>query len=158
MIKKVLSWIVFVSLFAFVIIGFATKDKLNGYLSQTLIANSSPEIIHHGNRVVDSLFNYSATNSTYKITFLEFGAKGCTACRKMEKVMDDIRAEYPEEVNVVFLNILEPESQMLMRYYGIASIPTQVFLNNKGKEFYRHTGYIPSHELELLTEIRKLNN
>ena len=61
--------------------------------------------------------------------------------------MSDIRAKYPYRVNVVFVNIMLPENQRLMKYYGIAAIPTQVLLNKEGKEFFRHTGYFSTNEL-----------
>ena len=31
--------------------------------------------------------------------------------------------------------------------YGIESIPTQIFLDENGKEFSRHVGYFPEEEL-----------
>ncbi|MBI9066575.1 MAG: thioredoxin family protein [Salinivirgaceae bacterium] len=147
MLKKILSWFVFVCLFLLIIIGFATKDKLTQYLSESIAKNASPEIIKSGDALIDSLFNYSMNDFNYEVTFLEFGAKGCTACRKMETVMDEVREKYPNMVNVVFLNILLPESQTLMKYYGIAAIPTQVLLDKNGKEFFRHTGYLSTPEL-----------
>lgn len=147
MIKKILPWFVFASLFLLIIIGFATKDKLNQYLSKSIANNASPETINSGDALIDSLFNYSANGKKYEITFLEFGAKGCSACRKMETVMGEIREKYPNKVNVVFLNVLLPESQTLMKYYGVAVIPTQILLNKEGKEFQRHSGYIATEEL-----------
>ena len=108
MIKKILSWFVFVLLFALIILGFATKDKLNQFLSKFIINNTPHELINTSNKLVDSLFNYSKNHLNYEITFLEFGAKGCSACKKMELVMEEIRNEYPQEINVVFLNILHP--------------------------------------------------
>ncbi|MCD6366349.1 MAG: thioredoxin family protein [Bacteroidales bacterium] len=147
MIKKILPWFVFVSLILLIIIGLASKDKLNQYLSNTMIKNAAPEIINSGDVLIDSLFNYSTNGDKYEITFLEFGAKGCSACRKMETVMEEVREMYPNKVNVIFLNILLPESQTLMKYYGIAVIPTQVLLDKEGKEFFRHTGFYSTDEL-----------
>jgi len=46
------------------------------------------------------------------------------------------------KLNVVFLNILKPENQLLMKYYGIAVISTQVLLDKEGEEFFRHSGFI----------------
>jgi thioredoxin 1 len=66
----------------------------------------------------------------------------------MESVMSEIRTKYPQTVNVVFLNILKPENQDLMKYFGVASIPTQVLLDKEGKEFFRHTGYISTADVE----------
>jgi len=147
MVKKTLSWLVFASLFILIIIGFATKDKLNQYLSKVIANNASPETINSGEALIDSLYNYTENGEKYEITFLEFGAKGCIACRKMEPVMEEIKEMYPDKVNVIFLNVLLPENQNLMEYYGIAVIPTQVFLDKQGKEFYRHSGYIATEEL-----------
>ncbi|MCF8380353.1 MAG: thioredoxin fold domain-containing protein [Bacteroidales bacterium] len=147
MIKKVLPWFVFVGLILLIIVGLASKDKLNQYLSDLMVKNTAPAIMDRGDEYIDSAYNYLANGLNYKITFLEFGATGCVACRNMENVMEEIKQQYPNIVNVVFLNILKPENQTLMKYYGIAAIPTQVLLNTEGKEFFRHTGYIETREL-----------
>jgi thioredoxin 1 len=148
MLKKVLPWMVFVLLFALLIIGFSLKDSMNNYISEMMINQASPGLTQSGKALVDSLYNYSENNQDYEITFLEFGAKGCSACKRMESVMEEISTKYPKKINVVFLNVLKPESQNLMKLYGIAAIPTQVLLNRNGKEFFRHTGYISSADLE----------
>jgi len=147
MIKKVLPWFVFISLILLIIIGLASKDKLNQYLSKTMVKNAAPQTLSGGAAFVDSAYNYSKNGLHYEITFLEFGATGCVACRNMESVMEEVKQKYPDKVNVVFLNILKPESQNLMKLYGIAAIPTQVLLNKTGKEYYRHTGFLSSDEL-----------
>jgi thioredoxin 1 len=147
MVKKVFPWIIFVLLFGVLIIGFSLKDKMNNYLSEMMKQQASPEITLSGNAVVDSLYNYSENGLNYEITFLEFGATGCSACKRMESVLEEINSKYPK-TNVVFLNVLKPENQNLMKLFGIASIPTQVLLNNKAKEFFRHSGYISTAEIE----------
>lgn len=124
------------------------KDNMNNYLSEMMKQQASPEIAHSGNALVDSLYNYSSNGLNYEITFLEFGATGCSACKRMESVLEEIQNKYPKRVNVVFLNVLKSESQNLMKLYGIAVIPTQVLLDKTGKEYYRHTGYITTEELE----------
>ncbi len=148
MIKKVLPWIVFILLFAMLIIGFSLKDSMNNYLSGMMQKQASPELIKSGNTLVDSLYNYSTNGLNYKITFIEFGAKNCSACKRMEKVLEEVRKKYPGDINVVFLNILKPQSQVFMKLYGIASIPTQILLNETGDEFFRHSGFISFEELE----------
>ena len=136
----VLSVLFFVLLIAF-------KDKLTALASKSIQAQAGSEIQNSESAFVDSAYNYSKNGLNYKVTFLEFGAKGCSACKRMETIMSEIRAKYPNRVNVVFVNILLPENQRLMKYYGIAAIPTQVLLNKEGKEFFRHTGYFSSEEL-----------
>ncbi|HAQ21821.1 MAG TPA: hypothetical protein DCR40_21715 [Prolixibacteraceae bacterium] len=148
MLKKIIPWVVFVLFFGLIIIGFALKDSMNTYVSKMMKAQAGSEIIHSGSAFVDSTYNYAKNGKNHQVTFLEFGATGCSACKRMESVMEEIRKKYPQTVNVVFLNVLKPENQDLMKYFGIASIPTQVLLDKDGKEFFRHSGYYSTEELE----------
>jgi len=61
--------------------------------------------------------------------------------------MADIEAQFPDNVKVVFLNIMLPQNQYLMKYFGVAAIHTQIRLNSEGKEFLRHVGYYSSDDL-----------
>jgi thioredoxin 1 len=83
--------------------------------------------------------------AAYKVTFIEIGADRCIPCRKMQPIMKDVAAEFAEDVQVVFYDVWkDPEPG---RKYGIQLIPTQVFLDAEGKEFYRHVGLFPKDEL-----------
>ena len=73
----------------------------------------------------------------------------------MEEVMTKIKAEYKGKVNVVFINLMEPESKRFFEYYGVATIPTQVLLDKKGKEFFRHTGFYSADELSAHFTVKK---
>jgi len=146
MLKKILPWVVFVTLLGLIIIGFALKDNMNTYLSKMMKAQAGSEITNSGSAYVDSTYNYTRNGQRFQVTFLEFGAN-CPACKRMESVMEEIRTKYPQEINVVFLNVLKPEKQILMKYFGIASIPTQILLDNNGIEFFSHCGYYSAEEL-----------
>ncbi|MEA1886090.1 MAG: thioredoxin family protein [Bacteroidota bacterium] len=148
MIKKILPFLFMILLAALLIFGLAMKNRINNSLSEILQEQASPEIMLSSEALIDSLYNYEEKNSTYDITFLEFGSKGCSACKRMEGVLDEIRQKYAGKVNIVFIDVLLPESQKLMKYYGIAAIPTQILLDKQGNEYFRHTGFIPSDELE----------
>ncbi len=148
MLKKMLPVLLIILLAALLILGIAMKSRINNSLSEILQQHASPEIMLSSEALVDSLYNYSGNNSDYEITFLEFGAKGCSACKRMEKVMEEISQKYAGKVNVVFINVLLTESQKLMKYYGIAAIPTQVLLDRRGKKYFRHTGFISAEDLE----------
>jgi thioredoxin 1 len=83
--------------------------------------------------------------SKYLITFLELGADRCIPCKAMQPIMKEIAAEFKGQVQVVFYDVWkDPEPG---RKYGIQLIPTQVFLDKKGKELFRHTGLFPKSEL-----------
>jgi thioredoxin 1 len=148
MFKKIVPWMVIVFLAAVFIIAFALKDTMNKNISELMKQQASSEITTSGLALVDSLFNYTKNGGTYQISFLEFGSTFCPACKRMESVMEEVKAKYPDKVNVIFLSILKPENQVLMQYYGIPVIPTQVLLDKQGNEFFRHSGFISTGDLE----------
>jgi thioredoxin 1 len=147
--KQVLSVVFMILSVVFIVLLFAFKDKLNDFASKSIKAQAGSDIQNSESAFIDSAYNYAKNGLKYQVTFLEFGAKGCSACKRMEGVMDEIRTNYPNRVNVVFVNIMLPANQQLMKYYGIAAIPTQVLLNKEGKEFFRHTGYYSAEELKI---------
>ena len=83
----------------------------------------------------------------YKVTFIELGSVRCIPCQKMQPVMKSIETKYANQVKVVFHDVWTPEGKPFAEQYGIESIPTQVFLDENGKEFSRHEGYFPEEEL-----------
>ena len=54
----------------------------------------------------------------------------------------------------VFLMILAATACGHNSKYGIKSIPTQVFLNETGKEYYRHVGFFPEEELVKVLQMK----
>jgi len=85
--------------------------------------------------------------STYKVTFIELGSVRCIPCQKMKLVMKAIEKKYVGQVNVVFHDVWTDAGKPYGNQYGITAIPTQVFLDESGKEFFRHEGYFPEEEL-----------
>lgn len=145
--KQTLSIIFLILSVAFMVLIFSFKNELIQYASRLVKSQPTIDSTNKLSLKVDSAFNYRQNKLAYKVTFLEFGATGCSACKRMETVMKEIRTQYSGKVNVIFLNILLPENQDLMKFYGIAAIPTQVLLNDEGKEFFRHTGFYSTGEL-----------
>ena len=86
----------------------------------------------------------------------EFGAKTCTACIQMQKVMAELKASHGDKVE--FRLVYADEERDLFREYRIMLIPTQVFLNAKGKEVDRHIGPLTKEEvLQKLKELKIIN-
>jgi thioredoxin 1 len=52
-----------------------------------------------------------------------------------------------QEVKVVFHDVGTEAGAPFATKYGIETIPTQVFWDENGKEFFRHEGYFPEEEL-----------
>jgi thioredoxin 1 len=76
-----------------------------------------------------------------KITFLELGSTTCIPCKQMEKVLESVREKYGNQIEVIFYDLKE-EKEMAKKY-RIKMIPTQVFLDENGKEIHRHVGFYP---------------
>lgn len=145
---KSITPIVFVSLSVlFFIILFLSKSRLNDFASQAVKLKTGSVVERELQFEIDSLYNYSKNRLPYEITFLEFGSTGCSACKRMESVMDEIKEKYPDRVNVIFYNVTYRQNQDFMKYFGVAAIPTQILLDKNGEEFFRHTGYYETKKL-----------
>ena len=66
----------------------------------------------------------------------------------MQPVMDQVKATYGDKVDVVFYDVWTEEERTMAEKYRIRAIPTQVFLDANGNEYYRHTGFFPFEELD----------
>jgi thioredoxin 1 len=85
-----------------------------------------------------------------KITFIELGSVNCIPCKQMQPVMKAIEEKYGDAVSVVFYDVWTRAQQSYARQYNIRLIPTQVFLDENGKEFFRHEGFLPESEIHKL--------
>jgi len=81
------------------------------------------------------------------VTFVELGSVRCIPCKKMQPIMKEIEQEYAGKVKVVFHDVWTEAGKPYSKKYGIRVIPTQVFLDRDGTEYFRHEGYFPKDEL-----------
>jgi thioredoxin 1 len=143
-----INWsIIFIILFCigFILI-FTQKQKIDNYLSRVAYQNTSQNYTAK----LDSLqkqYNYETKGLPNQYTFLEFGAKGCSACKHMEPILAQIKREFPDKINVIFHNLLTEEGLKHSKAFGVLMIPSQVILNRQGKEIFRNTGVIEKEEL-----------
>ena len=73
------------------------------------------------------------------------GPETCKPCIMMVAVMDELRKEYSNTLQVDFIDV--NKDQAAARQYGIRAIPTQIFFNAEGKEIFRHLGYFPKEDI-----------
>lgn len=74
-----------------------------------------------------------------KPTLVDFGADGCKPCEMMAPILDELREEYSEKLNIVFIQV-EKEPVIAARF-GIQAVPVQVFYDKNGKEVFTHVGF-----------------
>lgn len=91
-----------------------------------------------------------------KITFIELGSVNCIPCKMMQPVMKAIEEKYGKQVQVIFYDVWTEEQQQYAQQYNIRVIPTQVFLDESGKEFFRHEGFFPEEEIHKIFKQRGL--
>jgi thioredoxin 1 len=89
----------------------------------------------------------SPADENIKVTFVELGSVNCIPCKMMQPVMKEIEEEYKSQVNVVFYDVWTSSGRLYGDKYSIRVIPTQVFLDANGKEYFRHEGFFPKEEL-----------
>lgn len=91
-----------------------------------------------------------------KVTFIELGSVNCIPCKMMQPVMKSIEEKFGDQVKVVFYDVWTKEQKHYAQIYKIKLIPTQIFLDENGKEFHRHEGFYPEAEIEKLLKSKGL--
>ncbi len=89
-----------------------------------------------------------------RVTFIELGSVNCIPCRAMQPVMRTVEKRYGGQVKVVFHDVWQDDTPA--KTYNIRVIPTQVFLDQDGREFHRHEGFYPLEQIEKLLKDRGL--
>ncbi|MFH0733796.1 MAG: thioredoxin family protein [bacterium] len=91
-----------------------------------------------------------------KVTFVELGSVNCIPCKKMQPVMKAVEKKYGEQLKVIFYDVWKEEFKKYGEQYKIKLIPTQVFLDENGKEFFRHEGFYPEKDIDKVLQKKGL--
>ena len=86
-------------------------------------------------------------SDTVKVTFVEIGSVKCIPCKAMQPIMKAVEEEYKGQVKVVFHDVWTPKGKEDAMKYHNRVIPTQVFLDKNGKEYFRHEGFFPKDDV-----------
>jgi thioredoxin 1 len=89
-------------------------------------------------------------------TFVEIGAASCIPCKMMQPIMKAVGEEYKGQVKVVFHDVWTPKGKDDAMKYNIRVIPTQVFLDKDGKEYFRHEGYFPKEDVVKVLKMQEV--
>ena len=140
MIKKKIKQISIISFFVVLLVTTACSQS----------SNTSGEV---GNTKGSSI-NTQVAGQKYKVTFIELGSVRCIPCQQMQPVMKAIETKYGKEVKVDFHDVWTEAGKPFGVKYGIEAIPTQIFLDETGKEYYRHVGFFPEEELVKILQMK----
>lgn len=76
---------------------------------------------------------------------VDLGAKSCVPCRMMAPILDDLKANYSDRFQTIFIDVWErPEAGQQFR---IRMIPTQIFYDGDGRELGRHEGFMSKEDI-----------
>ncbi len=76
---------------------------------------------------------------------VDLGAGACIPCKAMAPILEDLKKDQAGTIDVEFIDVWkDPDAG---KQYGINTIPTQVFYDAGGKEFYRHEGFFAKDEI-----------
>jgi thioredoxin 1 len=82
------------------------------------------------------------------ITFIELGSVNCIPCKMMQPVMESTGKRYGQQIKIIFYDVWKEDQRQFAVQYRIRLIPTQVFLNHRGREIMRHEGFFPEQEID----------
>jgi thioredoxin 1 len=140
MIKKKIKQISIFSIFVMILVTSACSQSSN---TTGKVGNTN-----------GSSTNTQLAEQKYKVTFIELGSVKCIPCQQMQSVMNAVETKYGKEVKVDFHDVWTEAGKPFGVKYGIEAIPTQVFLDETGKEYYRHVGFFPEEELVKILQMK----
>ena len=79
------------------------------------------------------------------VTMIDLGAGECIPCKMMAPILVKMEKRYAGKAAVVFLDVWKDKRPA--ERFGIRAIPTQIFFDKKGKEIYRHEGFLSEEEI-----------
>ncbi len=87
-----------------------------------------------------------------KVTLMELGSDWCMPCKLMRPTLEKLQKNFPKDLKVMIVDVSKDKEAA--EFYRIRMIPTQIFFGRDGKEYKRHTGYLPEKEiLKILQEM-----
>ncbi len=85
-----------------------------------------------------------------KPTVLDIGAGTCIPCKMMKPIFEQLEIEYKDKANILLLEISDHRD--IANEYKVRIIPTQIFFDKSGNQYWRHEGFLSKDEI-----IEKLN-
>jgi thioredoxin 1 len=81
------------------------------------------------------------------VTYIELGSVRCIPCQQMQPVMKSAEQKYGNHFKVVFHDVWTEAGAPFEKQNGIEAIPTQVFPDKDGQEYFSHHGFFPGEEM-----------
>lgn len=76
---------------------------------------------------------------------VDLGADRCVPCKLMMPVLEQLRRDFPTQLEVVFIDVWKDRAAG--EKHGVNIIPTQIFFDATGRELFRHEGFFSREEI-----------
>lgn len=76
---------------------------------------------------------------------VDLGADKCVPCKMMAPILDEMKETYAGQLTVDFIDVWKDPAPG--REYGVKVIPTQIFLDERGNELFRHQGFMSREDI-----------
>ena len=86
------------------------------------------------------------------VTMIDLGAKSCIPCKMMAPILAKLEKKYQGKASIVFIDVWKNKNQA--KRFNIRAIPTQIFFDKKGKEIFRHIGFMS--EKAIVQQLKKM--
>jgi len=96
--------------------------------------------------------DFSKVPAKGMVTMIDLGATQCIPCKMMAPIMEKMEKVYQGKAAIVFIDVWKNRGQA--GRFGISAIPTQIFFDPKGKEVYRHVGFMS--EKAIVAQLKKM--
>ncbi|MFH2066887.1 MAG: thioredoxin domain-containing protein [Pseudomonadota bacterium] len=80
-----------------------------------------------------------------RVTMIDLGATSCIPCKMMAPIIEELKKEYAGKADIIFIDVWKDPAPA--KKYGIRAIPTQIFFDAQGREFFRHTGFMDKKQI-----------
>lgn len=124
--------------------GFVKVFELKGGIIQWSAKNKPVEILDDKTGMSEEAFREKL--DTEKLVLVDFYAKWCAPCKKMEPDLDALAEKFKGKVELLKINA--DENSFLIKNLEVEALPT-VMLYKNGLKKWSHTGLIGKDELEL---------
>jgi thioredoxin 1 len=100
-------------------------------------------VLTAGLRAADSTATADSQGALPRL--VDLGAGKCIPCKQMKPILDELKRDYPDQFETVFIDVWENREEGPK--YGIRIIPTQIFFDASGKERFRHEGFMAKKDI-----------
>ena len=116
------------------------------YVNSTGVYLSSPTITNMDNGSFGNVEAGGSIPVKGMVTLVDLGAKTCIPCKMMAPILKKLKKAYKDKAAIIFIDV--NKNRKMSKQFRIRAIPTQIFFDEKGKEVYRHEGFMSRKAIE----------